>query len=245
MEATCRKAIEIGLPAIAFTDHADFVKAHDDQRPLDVGGYLECVERCRALFPGLRILSGIELGEPHWFPADAERALEAGRLDRVLASVHCIRLDGRPADMSQRILSRETAPDLMRRFLAETLALVGSSQPFEVLAHLDYPKRYWPHGELAYAESDFEEEFRAVLGALAAREGVLEINTTRGIDPSRGLCPGLDMLRWWHQLGGRAISFGSDSHEPAKIALGFRFAAEVAQAAGFMPGDDPTGFWRR
>jgi histidinol-phosphatase (PHP family) len=74
---------------------------------------------------------------------------------------------------------------------------------------------------------------------------VLEINTTRGIDRARGLCPGLDVLHWWHQLGGRAISFGSDSHEPAKIARGFRLAAEVAEAAGFKPGDDPAAFWRR
>ncbi len=245
MEATCRRALEIGLPAIAFTDHADFVKAFDDQRPLEVEGYLECVERCRALYPGLRILSGIELGEPHWFPDQAARVLASGRLDRVLGSVHCVRLDGRPADMSQRILSPDAAPDLMRRFLAETLALVQSSNPFQVLAHPDYPKRYWPHAELPYEESDFEEEFRAVLRALAARGGVLEINTTRGIDPARGLCPGLEVLRWWHRLGGAAVSFGSDSHEPGKIALGFRFAAEVAEAAGFKPGDDPTAFWRR
>ena len=48
MEATCRRALEIGLPAIAFTEHADFVAVHEGQHGLDVAGYLESVDRCRA-----------------------------------------------------------------------------------------------------------------------------------------------------------------------------------------------------
>ena len=30
--------------------------------PLDVGGYLDSIDRCRRQFPGLRILSGVEFG---------------------------------------------------------------------------------------------------------------------------------------------------------------------------------------
>jgi histidinol-phosphatase (PHP family) len=245
MEATCRRALEIGLPSIAFTDHADFAGAFNEQRPVDIEGYLECVENCRRAFPEVRILSGIELGEPHLFPAEAGAMLRAGRLDRVLASVHCLRIGGRYVDMSQRVLNRDSAERLMRDFMGETLALVESDQRFDVLAHLDYPKRFWPHQEVQFVETDFEEEYWAVLRALASRESVLEINTTRGSEPVRGLCPGLPVLRWWHEVGGGAISFGSDSHEPARIASGFRLAAEVAEAAGFKPSDDPAGFWRR
>src|SRR5439155_19176616 len=144
--------LRIGLPAIAFTDNADFVQAFAKQHPVDMAGYLECVERCRARFPALRILSGVELGEPHWFPDRTAAVLAAGPLDRVLGSVHCLRRDGEPVDMSQGLLTAERAPGLVREYLVETLALVESGQPFEVLAHLDYPKRYWPHAELPYRE---------------------------------------------------------------------------------------------
>src|SRR5207245_8754702 len=90
MEATCRRAVQIGLPSIAFTDHADFVDGvHDDLKPFDVTAYLSEVERCRYLFPSLRILTGVELGEPHRFPAEAAAVLAVGGLDRVLGSVHC------------------------------------------------------------------------------------------------------------------------------------------------------------
>ena len=132
-----------------------------------------------------------------------------------------------------------------RSYLRELVALCESGLPFDAMAHLDYPKRFWPHDRLAYCEDDFEEELRAVLRALAARGSALEINTTRGIDPVRGLCPGPTVLRWWVEEGGRTLSLGSDAHDPARIALGFERAAHLADAAGFRPNDDPTGLWRR
>ena len=247
MEATCRKAIEIGLPAIAFTEHADHVPdVHPTLRRLDICGYHAEVERCRALFPGLRILSGVELGEPHRYPVETAAVLTAGPLDRVLGSVHCFGWRGQLMDASQ--LSRLPVADVseaVRAYFQELCLLVGSGQPFEVLAHLDYPKRYWPHAELRYQEADYEEEIRAVLRGAAARQAVLELNTTRGAVPERGLCPGPLAIRWWVEEGGRTLSLGSDSHEPAKIALGFALAAQLADAAGFKPNDDPAGFWRR
>ena len=246
MEATCRRALDLGLPAIAFTDHADFVGGgYPDHRLLDVVAYHREIERCRACFPALRILSGVELGAPHRFAAEAAAVLAAGPLDLVLGSVHCVPWEGELVDTSVRgLLDRERAPDLLRLYLQETLDLVGSAQPFAVLAHLDYPKRYWPR-DLAYREEDFEEELRAVLRATAARGCALELNTTRGAEPERGLCPGPVPLRWWVEEGGRALSFGSDAHDPERIARGFELAAQLAEAAGFRPNDDPTAFWRR
>jgi histidinol-phosphatase (PHP family) len=247
MERSCRRAVELGLPAVAFTDHADFtdyVRARDGV--LDTAGYLECVERCRAAFPGLRILSGVELGEPHRFPAHADAVRAAGRLDRVLGAVHCVERDGELVDMSRRgFLEEAGAQAMMRRFLRETEALVSSSQSFDVLAHLDYPKRYWPEGGVPYREADYEDELRSVLKAAAARGCALEVNTTRGIDPGRGLCPGQPVLRWWIEAGGRAVTLGSDAHDPERIAAGFADAAALIEAAGFRPAKEPTAFWTR
>ena len=80
----CRRALKIVLPALAFTEHLDLTgwvidpeELLDHLRPLvgdngllipeplDVAGYLESVERCRRQFPELRILSGVEFGQPH------------------------------------------------------------------------------------------------------------------------------------------------------------------------------------
>src|SRR5579872_1180858 len=101
MERSCERALEIGLPAIAFTDHADWALVHEGQHAVVIERYFESIERCRAKFPALRILTGIELGEPHWFPEQVKAVLAAGPLDQVLGSVHCIRLDGSMLDASQ------------------------------------------------------------------------------------------------------------------------------------------------
>ncbi len=246
MARSCERAIEIGLPAIAFTEHADWVTIHEGQHSVDVHGYLEAVERCRQQFKGLRILSGVELGEPHWFPDETAAVLAAGRLDRVIGSVHCARIGGRPVDASQfRGLPAGEALEAIREYFRELLALVESNQKFEVLAHLDYPKRYWPAVMAPYKEEDFEAELRAILVAAKKRGRVLEVNTTRNDAGEQRFCPGLKVLRWWHEVGGVAVSFGSDAHDPSKIAAGFELATQIVQAAGFKPAQDPMALWRR
>jgi histidinol-phosphatase (PHP family) len=242
MDATCRRAVELSLPSIAFTEHCDWVRG--PEATLDVAAYFECIERCRAAYPGLRILSGVEMGEPHLYREQAE-ALLAAPFERVLASVHCIAWEGRQVDASERgFLTPENADAAFRLYLGGVLALVESEQPFEVLAHLDYPKRYWPPG-FSYSEAPYEDEFRTILRAAAKRDAVLELNTTRGGDPARCLCPGPVALGWWREEGGRAISFGSDAHSPEKLVAGFEHAQAVAEAAGFKPQDDPLAFWLR
>jgi histidinol-phosphatase (PHP family) len=109
MRATCARAVQIGLRSLAFTEHADFTpwQLHDAEappgvrghvspdgtflgEPLDVDGYLECLEGCRREFPELRILSGVELSEPHWHPAATADLLARGTFDRRLGSVHAL-----------------------------------------------------------------------------------------------------------------------------------------------------------
>lgn len=245
MERTCERALEIGLPGVVFTEHSDFVHVFDDQRSLDVDAYLECIERCRRRFTDLRVLAGVEMGEPHWFPDAAQDVLARGRFDRVLGSVHCTGTAGAAQDMSQAMPISEAPQETVRAYFAEVRRLVDSEQDFAVLAHLDYPKRYWRAANVQFREQDFEAEYREVLSAAARRGAVLEVNTTRGMDPDRGLCPGPIVLGWWREVGGEAVSFGSDAHSPDAIAKGFEHARQVVEAAGFKPAADPLDFWRR
>jgi histidinol-phosphatase (PHP family) len=242
MERSCERALELGLPAIAFTEHADWALVHEGQHAVDLDGYFDAVERCRAQFPGLRILTGVELGEPHWYPAETAAVLAAAPLDQVLGSIHCIRLDGGMIDASQfRGRPDIDFPGAVRSYFAEVLAMVESGQPFETLAHLDYPKRYWLDGAAAYKEKDYEAEIRAILASAARSGRVLEVNTTRG----SVLCPDITVVRWWREAGGQAVQYGSDAHQPDKVAEGFLAATQMVEAAGFKPARDPVSLWRR
>jgi histidinol-phosphatase (PHP family) len=257
MERTCRRAVELGLPALAFTEHADFapwtlppgVGVPPDWQdyltdsvltppPLDVTGYLECLERCRERFPQLRIVSGVELSEPHWYPDQVADLLEDGALERVLASIHSApTADGRGfTEVSDRY-DDQSPGDVVRAYLAETERLVERFGRFEILAHIDYPIRSWPKDAGPYDPHDFEDEYRRVLRLLAAADKALEVNTKVPLHP--------EILAWWRQEGGRSITFASDAHEPDALARGFREASDIARAAGFREGRDPLDFWRR
>jgi histidinol-phosphatase (PHP family) len=251
MAAACARAVELGLPGVAFTEHLDFTEWGPDDaisgtgirpndqwgpRPLDVDGYLSCLEECRHRFPSLRIWSGVEAGEPHLFAGSAAAVLSSGRFDRVLGSVHTLPSGGRLV-YARALLRREPARVLMRRYFAEVVAMIEGSDLFEVLAHLDYPRRYWPEAAGRYQETDFEEEYRAVLWALASSGRVLELNTASPL-------VSVSLLRWWREEGGTALSFGSDAHLPGYVGERFREAASLAEAAGFRPGRDPFDFWR-
>lgn len=252
MMAACQRAVEVGVPAVAFTEHLDFTDYGpgdaiagtgvrpgwwDAMRPLDVTGYLAGIEECRQRFPSLRILSGVEAGEPHLFAGSVAAVLAAGSFDRVLGSLHALAWEGRLVS-SSRLLRALPPGQVMRRYLAEVVALVEGSGAFEILAHLDYPRRYWPASAGPYTESDFEEEYRAVLRALASSGRVLEVNTYSPL-------VSVTLLRWWREEGGTAVSFGSDAHVPSRVGDKFRAAVEIAEAAGFRRGRDLAGFWRR
>lgn len=254
MEGSCARALALGLPAIAFTEHLDHTvwtltpDAGDYLAALatpdgllippafDAPGYLEAVERCRERFPGLRILSGLEVGEPHRHAAAVATVLAAGRFDRVLGSLHCLPDSGGFAE-PPGLYAHRAAADVVRDYLAEVATLVAGSDVFSVLAHIDYPVRYWPAPAGPFDPTAFEDEFRHALGVLADSGRALEVNTAVPLHP--------EVVRWWREEGGAAITFGSDAHEPAAIASGFDRAADMVEAHGFRPGRHPHDVWAR
>lgn len=255
MEATCAEAVRLGLPSVAFTEHVDHTVWHVGTGegmprawlrhglrdgdlvppPFDAEGYLESVERCRERFPELRILTGVELGEPHWHRSEVEALLASGAFERRLASLHSAPTDEGFIDTGHHY--RHVPPhEVVAGYLQEVERLVTSYDDFQVLAHIDYPLRRWP-ADVPLDLTLFEEQLRHVLDLLHERGKVLEINT-------RVPLPEV-ILRWWHEAGGEAVSFASDAHKPDLVGRGFREAVDLASACGFRPGPDPLDFWGR
>jgi histidinol-phosphatase (PHP family) len=256
MERACQQAVALGLPSIAFTEHADHTSRALpraagppgwEQRfttggilsppALDLQGYLSCLSRCRQLFPGLRILSGVELGEPHWHGPQAAEILRQGQFDRVLASLHVLPAPGGGCLAVDAAYQSAPPGQVIRAYLAEVRRLAESFADFDVLAHIDYAARYWPRHAGRCSAADFEEDYRAVLRVLAQRGKALEVSTRV---PLEG-----DIIRWWHDVKGPAITFASDAHRPADVARGFASAAALAEAAGFGRARDAHGLWMR
>ncbi len=180
----------------------------------------------------------MELGEPHWHQAQAAELLESSGAERILASLHSApAAGGGGCTEISACFASQPPGDVVRACLAETQRLIEQFPRFQVLAHIDYPVRYWPAGATPYDPHDFEAEYRQVLRLLAAAGKALEVNTRVPLRP--------EILAWWRQEGGQAITFASDAHKPEALARGFREATAIARAAGFRAGSDPLDFWRR
>jgi len=262
MEASCARAVELGLGTIAFTEHMDLTRwviapehkasmkrnafrVGPDNRsnppPLDTDGYQACIQECRRRYPGLRILSGVELGEPHWFGDQSAALLAGGAYERVLGSLHSLKIGDEPwiiDDLYSPYAPVDLEPDgIMRAYLAEALRMIESSDLFAVLAHIDYQVRAWPAEAGPFEPTDYEEEYRGVLDALARSGRALEVNTTVSLR--------IEIVRWWYEVGGDAVSFGSDAHRPSQLARHFLEVSAMVESVGFRPGRDAHDFWHR
>ena len=263
MAESCEQAIDLGLPSIAFTEHIDltpwvvppeavgsFVDDINDHvgddlcihaPSVDFDGYFESVERCRHRYPGLRIVTGLEIGEPHWFPETVTEILARGPFERLLGSLHSIIVDDQPRLIDEWFRTDEVNGPAeaagIRSYLGEAIAMIEVNDDFEVFAHIDYLTRQIHKAGRTHDPTGFEEEYRETLKALARSSRVLEINTRIGLDPL--------IVQWWHEAGGQAVSFGSDAHTPAAVGHGFAEAAAMAESIGFRPQPDPHEFWSR
>ncbi len=256
MERTCARAVRIGLPVVIFTEHLDMtgwtidavdVEEHQiplispdgvlEPPPLDVDGYLNCIERCRHRFPDLRILTGVEFGQPHRDGKTAAKLLDVSELDRVNGSLHTLHADGK--FFEPPTLYRMWPPDkVIWEYLAEVPRMMEGSEAYSVFTHIDYAVRYWPTDEAGpFDPRRFEDGFRQAMRAVATSGRALEMNVRGWLRPW--------IPQWWSEEGGRAVTFGSDAHTEDRLANNFPEVMAMAEYHGFRPGRHPEDFWVR
>jgi len=230
MMAVCEAAIARGLREIAFTDHADFGPA-DPTDCFHPEEYLAEIERCRARYGDrLTIRAGVEMSEPHIFAQEAEDVLATGDFDFVLGSAHYavgMQAAWKPTFFEQPL--RQAYEAYFRQ-----VARLAAEGDFDVLAHLDLVKRdACKFGKTYDGPGPYADVIRAALRSIVERGKGIEINTSPLHRGQPETCPSLQILRWYRELGGEILTFGSDAHIPGAIGMYFDVALDMARAAGF------------
>ena len=261
MESMCRRAVLIGLPALAFTEHLDFTSwaiTPEDQLPdfcgpwvdedgvltppmLDVEGYLDSIGRCRRQFPELHILTGVEFGQPHLDEARARQVIDLDALDRINGSLHTIPTTNEPRSVRSEpftLYHLWPADDVIRHYLAEVIRMIAAGGTYAVVTHMEYAARYWPiEREGPFNPKRFEDEFRQAMRAIASTGRALELSIGVSIRPW--------IPQWWREEGGQAITIASDAHTTDQLGGNFYEAMAMAEHFGFHPGRRPQDFWAR
>jgi histidinol-phosphatase (PHP family) len=223
-------ALQRGLDGIAFTEHAEWYPGDDAYGYLSLPDYFAHLHILQEAYrESLTILSGIELGNPHDFPEEVDAVLNTWAFDIVIGSVHWM------DNMAgwERPFFQQGIANAYRRYFEETLTMVDSAQ-FDVLGHLDLVRRdSWVLFQQVLPVDDYRDIIQQILMRLIEREKGLEVNTSSLRKGMSETLPNLQVLRWYRELGGTILVFGSDAHQAADIAHGFAPAREVAHAAGF------------
>ena len=225
LEAMCRAAVEAGLAYLCFTEHVDLDPRDDGFGYFCWSAYSRAIDAARERYAGqITILQGVEIGEPHRYPRETERLAALGP-DVILGSVHWLPEGFVGAAAVRREMGLE---GLFAAYYREVLAAARHGG-FDVLAHLDFPKRY--HG----AAPEADEAVEAILTEVVARGLTLEVNTSPLRKGLEACAPDLPILARFGALGGSRVTLGSDAHAPEEVGAGLARAQEVVRRAGVGP----------
>ncbi len=237
VEQMVLSAIDKGVRVLTITDHCDalaigvpdneFGVILEEAVPASVREIRRVAELYR---DRIKVLAGVELGEPTHCPDKTHTALTMAEYDLILASTHEVK--GRE-DFYFLTFTDETTPVLLREYFLEQLEVVQWNG-FDSLAHFDYPVRYVVNQtgklpDLAQFKSITDE----ILKTLADNRKALEVNTSTVSSALGRTMPGLDILRRFRELGGKYITLGSDAHKAERISQNFDTAIELIKTAGF------------
>lgn len=238
VDEMCRRASELGLLYYAITDHCecndyDGAVSGFSYRKWTDEGYRRMSESAERLQGDVRLLKGLELGQPVQDFSAAEDVLRSRAYDFVLGSVHNIR-----GFEDFYFLKYEEMPEgyidgLLTSYFEEMLEMVQWGK-IDSLAHLTYPLRYirGDH-KIEIDMRPHEEEIERVFAEMIRRDIALEINTSGLRQAISRLLPDKPYVERYKSMGGRLLTIGSDAHRAEDLGKGIEEGLDMMKEAGF------------
>jgi len=233
-----RQAIARGLAGLTFTEHFD---SHPTEWPLCRFDY----EKISAMIASLRREFGdrifIGLGiEICYQPEQMDKILaylDAHEFDVVLFSVHWF--GGRALHVREHWEGLDVSSGT-RAYLETTLEAVrfagelakNGRRPFDILTHLDLVKRYTQRFFKSFdvrAHTDLIDE---ILRACLQADLVPEVNLSSLRQQLSEPMPAEWVVRRYAELGGQAMTLGSDAHSSEDVGAGLAEAAAMLKRHG-------------
>ncbi len=237
VDEMCESAIKGGLYAVAITDHCEAPMIGEGAK-CEYGSFDELIPKSisdtlaakKKYATKLKVLCGIELGEPMHDIELTKRALAYGASDFTLASVHNLR---GMKDFYFIDYSRISVDEILKLYFDE-LAETASFEHFDSLAHLTYPLRYIKAktGEIPDL-SPFQDQIDNIFKILIRNNKALEINVSGLFKDLKSTLPDQKLVHRFKELGGEYITVGTDSHSVDFVGKGIKQGLEVAKNAGF------------
>jgi histidinol-phosphatase (PHP family) len=234
IDVYARAAVERGIAELAITDHIDFepgAPAHgyasfeDRERTVR-----EAAERWAPM--GIAIRFGAELTYDRSWEADIRDHLARHAYDFTIGSVHDRVISPySPANVGRWVEGRSIAEIVAPSF--DEVEAAARSGLFDAIGHIDVVKRYLHPFVTREALAGAPELYEPVLRALVDTGTALEINTSGLRHPVGETYPSPAIVGRFREMGGRAISIGSDAHRAGHFGWGLADGYGIASEVGF------------
>lgn len=229
MEAMCEKAVELGLKGICFTEHMDMNPRDPAYDYFNLNSYLEAVKNIEAQYKDkLMVLGGVEYNRPQLY-AETLKEVRKSEVDVILGSIHWM---DQMMFGSGDIVKKYSPGNIFTRYYDIMKTMVSEGE-FDVLSHLDYPKRYIKEKVESH---NYKDVIKEILEILIKKDIALEINTASLRKDFEESMPGPKILRLYQDLGGKKVTLGSDAHRVSEIAANFEYGLQLVDKYNFTYG---------
>ena len=249
MEQVILDAIECGLEEICFTDHVDYGVKRDWDDPRGViyrhggVGEPEKMPLANVDYPQytseiafltkkyqdrISVRMGMEFGmQMHTIP-QYEKLFASYPFDFIILSVH--QVEDKEL-WTQDFQTGRTQREYNLRYYEEILNLVKNFHCYSVLGHLDLISRYDKAG--VYPFSEIQLIITEILKTVISDGKGIEVNTSCYRYGLKDLTPSADILKLYHDLGGKIITIGSDSHKKEHLGAYISDTLKAINMIGF------------
>ncbi len=230
MRSIVQAALQAGIEELCFTDHIDLEYMLGTSFEFDPVVYIKEIQVMQALAGrNLSIRAGVEVGLQAHVLDKTNQIVRANAFDFVIASFHgCEGQDFFFGDF----FAGKTPKGALEIYVNEALNMLETYDNFDVLGHLDIPKRY-SQAVASLAPEKRLDMLRPLLERVIAMGKGIEINTSGWRQPV-GVCfPDPLILKAYYDLGGRVITLGSDSHGTDTLCADFSRAVGLLREIGF------------
>lgn len=232
MEKQVKRAVEMGLPVMCFTDHIDWdFPIPEIVFDFNIEEYLEELSFLQEKYrKKIRILKGVELGMQEQLGDRYRELIKSHPFDLVIGSQHLV---GRLDPYYPEIFEERGDSGVFQDYLEETWNNLRLFHEMDTLGHLDYVVRYGQNGAREYSYTKYGEIIDEILRLLVRYDIALEVNTA-GIRKGLGFPnPHPDVILRYKELGGKLITTGSDAHVSEDLGKDFDLVEQILKELGF------------
>lgn len=226
MHQVVKDAIELGIDEICFTDHVDYRIVSSAPNFKE---YFTDIEKMQHRYGStIKVKKGLEFGMQTHTVHKFQDIIAKYPMDFVILSVHQINDKG---FFNGDYQEGKTKAEYVQGYYQEIMDLINMYDDYSVLGHLDLIRRYCEGPEPVLA--DHQTIVAEILKTVIKKNRGIELNTSHiryGLDD---WMPARDILKLYHDLGGKIITVGSDSHQKDHLGFYVKEGRALLKSIGF------------